>query len=333
MFRPYDCLTRSLRSSPITGPSSLLRIGPPQCSASVLSPHGFRRLCFSLIIRALVPAVPRKSLHPTHAPSTPVTVCPVIRHLTDLSQKGYTPLVLVTPDFLTTRHRWVYFRSSFGRTPARGRAPSFCSNAHHLGHWTKAAWSGLRPAPESRSRGARPHLSHSFTTPVLPYATLLSLCLCGTLHPNEVYRNPASWPRCAPLTAHVLSLCETDMADNVANARCADLLDKAGSYCHSCGAYSSASPLFERALAIREKMFGPEHPGTAASLNNIAIGESRTPAYGSSAMTVDTRKALAAALTIAEGLSRPSPTISPASRSSKRPRGNVMPLRSRSPTS
>src|SRR5260221_4024505 len=33
-------------------PSSLLRIGPPQCSASVLSPRGFRRFGFSLAIRA-----------------------------------------------------------------------------------------------------------------------------------------------------------------------------------------------------------------------------------------------------------------------------------------
>src|SRR6266699_3877300 len=33
-------------------PSSLLRIGPPQCSASVLSPRGFRRFSFSLGIRA-----------------------------------------------------------------------------------------------------------------------------------------------------------------------------------------------------------------------------------------------------------------------------------------
>jgi hypothetical protein len=30
--------------------------------------------------------------------------------------------------------------------------------------FTAAAWSGLRPAPESRSRGACPHLSRSFTT-------------------------------------------------------------------------------------------------------------------------------------------------------------------------
>src|SRR6516225_2967064 len=94
LFRPYDRLTRSLCSSPITGPSSLVLIGPPQCSASVLSPRGFRRLCFSLDIRALVPAVPRKSLRPVHAPSTPVAVCPVIRH--PFSQGSYTPLVLTT---------------------------------------------------------------------------------------------------------------------------------------------------------------------------------------------------------------------------------------------
>ena len=133
LFRPYDRLTRSLCSSPITGPSSLLLIGPPQCSASVLSPRGFRRLCFSLAIRALVPAVPRESQRPIHAPSTPVAVCPVIRHPTDFSQKRFMPLVLATLDFFTTHRRRVCFRSSLGRSPARSHAPSFCSNAHDRG--------------------------------------------------------------------------------------------------------------------------------------------------------------------------------------------------------
>jgi hypothetical protein len=41
-----------------------------------------------------------------------------------------------------------------------------------------AAWSGLGPAPESRSRGASPHLSRSFTT--IPVVDLLSFCLCST---------------------------------------------------------------------------------------------------------------------------------------------------------
>src|ERR1700757_2340427 len=40
---------------------------------------------------------------------------------------------------------------------------------------TAAAWSGLRPAPESRSRGAHPHLPRSCTTPV--YLLLPPFCV------------------------------------------------------------------------------------------------------------------------------------------------------------
>src|SRR4029079_551496 len=36
------------------------------------------------------------------------------------------------------------------------------------------------------------------------------------------------------------------------------------------GAYAKAEPLYERALAIREKALGQEHPDVAASLNNLA---------------------------------------------------------------
>src|ERR1700730_8237575 len=119
IVRPPDP-TPSLQ--PHYEPSSLLRIGPPQCSASVLSPRGFRRLSFSLAIRATGScSSAQKRLHPIHAPSTPVVVCPVIRHPTDLSQKGYTLLVLTTLCFFTTRLRRVHFRSSLGCSPAQGR--------------------------------------------------------------------------------------------------------------------------------------------------------------------------------------------------------------------
>jgi Tfp pilus assembly protein PilF len=37
------------------------------------------------------------------------------------------------------------------------------------------------------------------------------------------------------------------------------------------GDFAGARPLYERALAIREKALGPEHPETAASLNNLAV--------------------------------------------------------------
>src|SRR5271166_5847624 len=101
----YDRLTRPLCSTPITGISSLIRVDPPQSPALVLSPCGFCRLCFSLGIRRLVPAVPRKSLHPTHAFSTPAAARPVIRHLASSSQERFSPLVLTTFGFLTTRLR------------------------------------------------------------------------------------------------------------------------------------------------------------------------------------------------------------------------------------
>src|ERR1700745_3426541 len=93
IVRPPDP-TPSLQ--PHYEPSSLIRIGPPQCSASVLSPRVFAPWASPLASERLVPAVPRKSLHPLHAPSTPVAVCPVIRPLTDLSHKGFTLLVLTT---------------------------------------------------------------------------------------------------------------------------------------------------------------------------------------------------------------------------------------------
>ena len=37
------------------------------------------------------------------------------------------------------------------------------------------------------------------------------------------------------------------------------------------GDYAKAEPLYQRALAIREKALGPEHPDTATSLNNLAV--------------------------------------------------------------
>src|SRR5438309_6209471 len=99
LFRLCDRLTRPLCSSPITGPSSLLRVGPSHCSASVLSPRGFSRLGFSLDIGALVPAVPCNRLHPFHALSTPIVIRPVIRHPADWSQATMPRLVSTTSKF------------------------------------------------------------------------------------------------------------------------------------------------------------------------------------------------------------------------------------------
>ena len=136
--RPTELCTLNMVGSarppdppPLQGLHCYYRAIRPQSPASVLSPRGFRRLCFSLRIRKLVPAVPRKSLCPTRAPYTPAAVRSVIRLPADLSQEKKAPLILTTFDTLTTRHRWVCFRSPFGHSPAPGLAWDFSSDANH----------------------------------------------------------------------------------------------------------------------------------------------------------------------------------------------------------
>jgi hypothetical protein len=92
-------------------PSALPRYSRLAVFAACASPLSSKRL---------VPAVPRKSPHPIPAPCTPVVVCPILRLPTDLSQEGFTLLVLTTRDFLTTRLRRVHFRSTLGHSPAQG---------------------------------------------------------------------------------------------------------------------------------------------------------------------------------------------------------------------
>jgi tetratricopeptide (TPR) repeat protein len=93
----------------------------------------------------------------------------------------------------------------------------------------------------------------------------------AAIYPSDGYDNPGSWSRCAKLTPHLRVSCETEMDDAAADAERANLLNRAGSYFHGRGVYSEARPLFERALAIREKELGPEHPYTATSLINLAL--------------------------------------------------------------
>ena len=46
-------------------------------------------------------------------------------------------------------------------------------------------------------------------------------------------------------------------------------LNEQGMALYRAGQYAEARPSLEKALAIREKVLGPEHPNTATSLNNL----------------------------------------------------------------
>ena len=96
------------------------------------------------------------------------------------------------------------------------------------------------------------------------------LAALAAIYPSDGYSNPACWPRCASLTPHLLAICKSEMADVAASAEQAELLNNAGGYFRGRAAYVAARSLRERALAIREKVLGPEHPHTATSLNDLA---------------------------------------------------------------
>ena len=56
----------------------------------------------------------------------------------------------------------------------------FSSNAHHHGSLPQQLEGGLRPAPESRSRGAFPHLSRSLFTRLVHNELLIRVLLQHT---------------------------------------------------------------------------------------------------------------------------------------------------------
>ena len=63
----------------------------------------------------------------------------------------------------------------------------------------------------------------------------------------------------------------TDAAWEAENARSGGLCNTLGYHLRKIGDLVGARPYYERALAIHEKILGPEHPDTARSLNNLGF--------------------------------------------------------------
>jgi tetratricopeptide (TPR) repeat protein len=94
----------------------------------------------------------------------------------------------------------------------------------------------------------------------------------AAVYPESVYDDPQTWPRARRLDALALALAGGDAVATDGEESAASLLDSAGLHRYSAlAAYAQARPLVERALAIREKVLGPEHSATATSLNSLAL--------------------------------------------------------------
>jgi class 3 adenylate cyclase/tetratricopeptide (TPR) repeat protein len=93
---------------------------------------------------------------------------------------------------------------------------------------------------------------------------------------EEVFIHPKTWPRARRLDALAFALVDGDiMLPKGAEVRAAELLHRLGAYKVGAGAYAQARVFLERALAIREKVLGPEHPDTAMSLNDLGFAIER----------------------------------------------------------
>jgi tetratricopeptide (TPR) repeat protein len=94
----------------------------------------------------------------------------------------------------------------------------------------------------------------------------------AAVYPENVWRDPKAWPPARRLDALALALVGVDVEPSGGSEnRAAYLLHRLASYRQAAlAAYTQARPLSERALAIREKVLGPEDPATATSLDNLA---------------------------------------------------------------
>ncbi len=91
-----------------------------------------------------------------------------------------------------------------------------------------------------------------------------------TVYPGNVSDDPETWPRARRLDALVVGLVGGDAVVTDGRAS-ATLLAYVGAYRLSAlGAYAQARPFFERALAICEKVLGPENVPVATSLSYLA---------------------------------------------------------------
>ncbi len=78
-----------------------------------------------------------------------------------------------------------------------------------------------------------------------------------------------TWPKCARLIDHAEHLFKL-VNDDVAPEELAALLHNAGDYLKEQAAFDDAEPLYLRALVLKEKRLGPDHPDVGLNLNNLA---------------------------------------------------------------
>lgn len=80
-----------------------------------------------------------------------------------------------------------------------------------------------------------------------------------------------TWRLCERLLPHVLAIATTAPPDDVGNQEVAELLRKAADYLRERAQYEQAKQWYQRAIDIRARALGAEHPDVAHLLNSLAL--------------------------------------------------------------
>ena len=89
---------------------------------------------------------------------------------------------------------------------------------------------------------------------------------------NQAFPAPefTTWSRCEQLLSHAQACARWIKKWELISEEAGRLLYEMGSYLSDYATYAEAKLLFQRALDIREKVLGPNHPDVAKSLNDLA---------------------------------------------------------------
>ena len=96
----------------------------------------------------------------------------------------------------------------------------------------------------------------------------LAVSVVNSAFPDEA-NDVRTWLRCAKLGAHAVQAAGHAEARDIALEAAGRLLNQLGEYSYGRADLDQAKTHFERALAIDERVHGPEHPNVAIRTNNI----------------------------------------------------------------
>jgi hypothetical protein len=125
-----------------------------------------------------------------------------------------------------------------------------CSHPPTSRPWTCIAWWGRSPVP-------------ALTASPQAHAAAAAAAALAAVWPEQPWEHE-QWPACERLLAHALAASEHSQLQDVAPEQTATVLARVGRYQQARAQLSSAQQLTQRALVIKEAVYGPSTPRSRA---------------------------------------------------------------------